>query len=70
MINIILHIWLLIILITTMNFSKINQKPKVNRNIIFTVEEQVRPGCMDDYIETTKKWIDTIKKKIFWEVRV
>lgn len=57
-----IKIWLLIIIISMTSFSKSNQKPKVKRTLIFSMEEQIIPGVMDDYIETTKKWIDTIKK--------
>jgi hypothetical protein len=44
-----------------MNVAPTIQKPKTRSVFLFSLEEQVKPDSLEDYFESTKKWIDTMK---------
>jgi hypothetical protein len=52
---------LLTFMTAVMSFARVNQKSKLPPVILFAMEEKIKPGRMQEYIEYSRKWFDIIK---------
>ena len=58
----IFYLGLLLFIFTIVGLSQNRKKTKAPEILIFAMEEQVRQGKMEDYINGTKKWVEIIKE--------